>query len=65
LTISGSRIIILTRITDVHFPQPRSSSQIRLGAQFVKNRSTDDVERFLSSIRFEHREKLAELRLDL
>jgi len=36
-----------------------------VGAQFVKNRSTDDVERFLSSIRFEHREKLAELRLDL
>ena len=39
--------------------------RISVGAQFVKNRSTDDVERFLSSIRFEHREKLAELRLDL
>jgi len=31
----------------------------------MKNRSTDDVERFFSVIRFEHPEKLAELGLDL
>jgi len=36
-----------------------------LGAQVLKNRSTDDVERFLSLIRFEHREKLEEMGLDL
>jgi hypothetical protein len=36
-----------------------------LGAQILKNRSTDDVERFLSLIRFEQREKLEELGVDL
>jgi heme-degrading monooxygenase HmoA len=36
-----------------------------LGAQVLKNRSTDDVERFLSLIRFENREKIQELELDL
>jgi len=36
-----------------------------VGAQVLKNRSTDDVERFLSLIRFENREKIQELELDL
>ena len=36
-----------------------------MGAQFLKDRSTDDVERFLSLIRFEQRGKLEELGLDL
>jgi hypothetical protein len=36
-----------------------------MGAQILKNRSADDVERFLSLIRFEQRGKLAELGLDL
>ena len=36
-----------------------------MGAQGVKNRSTDDVERFLSLIRFEQRGKLEEMGLDL
>jgi hypothetical protein len=36
-----------------------------VGAQVFKNRSTDDVERFLSLIRFEQRGKLEELKLDL
>jgi len=35
-----------------------------VGAHVQKSRSTDDVERFLSSIRFENREKLNELVLD-
>jgi hypothetical protein len=49
----------------VHFYQSRSSTHISVGAQVLKNRSTDDVERFLSLIRFEHREKLEEMGLDL
>jgi hypothetical protein len=36
-----------------------------VGASEPKNRSTADVERFLFLIRFEQREKLAELGLDL
>jgi hypothetical protein len=32
-----------------------------VGAQVFKDRSTDDVERFLSLIRFEQRDKIAEL----
>ena len=39
--------------------------RISVGAQVLKNRSTDDVERFLSLIRFENREKIQELELDL
>jgi hypothetical protein len=39
--------------------------RIPVGAQVFKNRSTDDVERFLSLIRFENREKLEEMGLDL
>jgi len=35
--------------------------RIPLGAQAQKNRSTDNVERFLSLIRFENKEKLKEL----
>ena len=34
-------------------------------AQVFENCSTDDVERFMSLIRFENREKLEELGLDL
>jgi hypothetical protein len=36
-----------------------------MGAQILKNRSTDDVGRFLSLIRHEQREKLEEMGLDL
>ena len=36
-----------------------------MGAQVLRNRSTDDVERFLSLIRFENRGKMEELGLDL
>jgi hypothetical protein len=64
LTISKRGIIILISTAEVKLHQSRSSSQLRLGAQVSKNRSTDDVERFLSLIRFKHREKLAELGLD-
>ena len=39
--------------------------RISVGAQVLKNRSTDDVERFLLLIRFENREKIQELELDL
>jgi hypothetical protein len=35
-----------------------------VGALAKKNRFTDDVERFLSLIRFEQREKLSEFGLD-
>jgi hypothetical protein len=34
-----------------------------VGAQLLKNRSTIDVERFLSLIRFENREKMDEIGL--
>jgi len=43
---------------------PRSSEQLTVGAQAQKGRFTDDVERFLSSIQFENREKMDELGLD-
>jgi hypothetical protein len=36
-----------------------------VGAQAIENRSSDNVERFLSSIRFENREKMEELGLDV
>jgi hypothetical protein len=36
-----------------------------VGAQIIEDRSTDDVERFLSSIRFENRGKIDELGLEL
>jgi hypothetical protein len=36
-----------------------------MGAQVLRNRSTDDVERFLSLIRFENRGKTEELGLEL
>jgi len=45
--------------------RPGCSTQVSVGAQVLKNRSTSSVERFLSSIRFENRERLAELGLDL
>jgi hypothetical protein len=44
---------------------PRSSSKLRVGAQIFKDRSTVDVERFLSLIRFENRGKTEELGLEL
>jgi hypothetical protein len=37
---------------------------IPMGAQVIKNRSTGNIERFLSSIRFENRKNLDELELD-
>ena len=39
----------------------KTGVRIPVGAQLLKNRSTDDVERFLSLIRFENRKKLNEL----
>jgi hypothetical protein len=36
-----------------------------VGAQVFENRSTNDVERFLSLIRFEQRGKLKELPIDI
>jgi hypothetical protein len=39
--------------------------RVHVGAHTHKNRSTDDVERFLSSIQFENREKLEEFGLKL
>ncbi|UCD41443.1 MAG: hypothetical protein JSV69_12845 [Chloroflexota bacterium] len=49
--------------------EDRSSSPlgdaISVGAQAQKDRFTDDVERFLSSIRFEHCEKMEDLGLDM
>jgi len=36
-----------------------------VGAHAQKSRSENDLERFLSSIRFEHREKFDELGLDI
>ena len=41
--------------------KPGCSSQVHVGAQPIENRSTVDVERFLSLIRFEKRELLEEL----
>ena len=34
------------------------SSQVPVGAQFIENRSNDDVERFFSLLRFDNRENL-------
>jgi hypothetical protein len=45
--------------------KPKTRVRISLGAQLKENRSTEDVERFLSSIRFENREKLKELGLEI
>jgi hypothetical protein len=39
----------------------RSSEQITVGAHTQKDRSTDEVERFLLSIRFESRRQVEEL----
>ena len=47
------------------FDLPVSSTWVRLVAQVLENRSTDDVERFLSLIPFENREKMEGLGLDL
>jgi hypothetical protein len=43
----------------------KTGVRISVGAQLLKNRSTCDVERFLLSLRFETREKLEELGLNL
>ena len=42
-----------------------SSEQLTVGAQVQKSRSKEDLERLLSSIRFEHREKLDGLELEI
>lgn len=39
--------------------------RISVGAQELKNCSTDNVEMFLVSIQFQNREKLAELGFDI
>ncbi len=43
----------------------KTGVRIPLGAQAHKNRSTEEVERFLLSIRFENKGKLEELGLKL
>jgi hypothetical protein len=47
--------------TKVRILKLPTAVRIPLGAQVQKNRSTDNVERFLSLIRFENKEKLKEL----
>ncbi len=42
----------------------KTGVRIPVGAQVLKNRPTNDVERFLSLIRFENRRKMEELGLD-
>jgi hypothetical protein len=42
-------------------PLDRGSEQVRLGAQVLKNRSADDVDWFLSMLRFDSKGKLGEL----
>jgi len=67
LTIFDVKIIILIHTISlsqsdlIYFP--RSSEQLTVGAHDLKDRSTDDVERFLTSIRFENRGKIEELEL--
>ena len=39
--------------------------RVPVGAQILENRSADDMERFLSLIRFENKGKMEELGLDL
>ena len=46
------------------FPYKRGSGYVRLGALAQENRSTHEVERFLSLVRFKSREKLDELVTD-
>jgi len=41
------------------------SSQVSVDAQFIENRSIDDVERLLSMLRFENKGKLEALRLEI
>ena len=68
MTIPRSRIIIPNRQVEELFNLDSlswCSSQVHVGAHSYKNRSTDDVERFMSSIRFENREIIEELGLDL
>ena len=64
MTISGVGIIILKSNAVVTFFSEWCSSQVPVGAHNQENRSTDDVEWFLSSIQFENREKLQELGLE-
>ena len=42
----------------------KTGVRVPLGAQDSKSRSTDDVERFLSMLRFDSREKMMELGID-
>ena len=42
----------------------KTGVRISVGAQVIESRSTDDVERLLSSIRFENRGKMEEFGLD-
>ena len=39
----------------------KTGVRVLVGAPILKNRSADNVERFLSLIRFDHREKLNDL----
>ena len=48
----------------ISFKRKRMRVRIVSGAQVLKYRSTDNVERFLLSIRFENRKKLEEMGLD-
>jgi hypothetical protein len=44
-----------------NFPHKTGSEQVSVGALAQEDRSTDEVGRFLSSVRFESRGKLAKL----
>ena len=55
-------IIFLTSNVEVtNFPHKTGSEQVHMGAHAQEDRSTDEVGRFLSSIRFKSRGNLAEL----
>ena len=54
------------QVTTKWLISPQSGSeQVPVGAQILRNRSTDDVERFLSSIRFESKGKLEKLGVEI
>lgn len=49
-----------------HSPlKAKTGVRVPVGAQILKNRSVDDVERFLSMLRFDSREKLDQLNLEM
>jgi len=66
LTIFEIEIIIPTSNVEVTYFSPQTGSeQVPVGAQTLKDRSTNEVERFLSSIRFESKGKFDELGIEV